>query len=305
MPATNNIEAFSRYITTTRSGATARRYVIAVRMFLTWYETIGLPFSAAPRNTLVNYATSMLEAHYQTSTVRSHLAGVARYLRWVGSKSEIPLTVFSAPDLPSPKRKVKDILPPDTLRGYFSGVADLDEPMRTAALLLPCSGLRCGEMVSLPLACMSRRAVKLEDGTTKDVLTLRVTGKGGHERTVPLLDEGATALVKYLKGWRRNHTNTKWLFPGQSGHIATRTLRKAVQRVRRPSGLLYTPHSMRRTYLTTLFKQGVSPTVLTKIAGHGDVQVLINHYLQLDSDDLAGAVHAAGGKLLKPKGTAT
>jgi hypothetical protein len=57
---------------------------------------------------------------------------------------------------------------------------------------------------------------------------------------------------------------------------------------------------MRRTYLTTLFKQGVSPTVLAKIAGHGNVQVLVNHYLQLDASDLAAAVHAPGGRL-QPK----
>ena len=296
-----NLDAFGRYIATTRSGATAKRYLIAVRQFLRWFERYapGKNITQAPRNTLAEYAVVLLRTNYQTSTIRAHLAGIARYLRWLQSKYTVEIPEFTEPELPTQKRKVKDTLSPDVLANYFRSADQLEEPIRTAALLLPCSGLRCNEMVSLPLACMQRQRLPKANGETKDVLVLRVTGKGGHERLVPLLDEGAAALISYLKGWRRGHKSPRWLFPGRNGPIATRTLRRAVQQVRQPTGLEYTPHSMRRTYLTTLYRQGVEPTVLAKIAGHGDVQVLINHYLKLDADDLAAAVHAGGGRLLR------
>lgn len=297
------IEDFARYIATTRSGATAKRYVIAVQQFQRWFAQYApnKRVSEAPRDTLAQYAVSLLRSDYKTSTIRSHLAGIARWLRWLESKYSVQIPDFHDAELPVQKRVVKDTLEPSTLTQYFESANLLEEPMRTAALLLPCSGLRCAEMVSLPLACVQRQTLTLADGSSKDVLTVRVTGKGGHERLVPLLDEGAAALIQYLRGWRREHPNTKFLFPGRKGPIATRTLRRAIQLVRQPSGLSYTPHSMRRTYLTTLFRQGVSPTVLAKIAGHGDVQVLVNHYLQLNAEDIAGAVHAGGGRLLKPR----
>lgn len=294
------LEDFRRYISTTRSGPTGRRYVVAARAFLTWYAQLGLPLSKAPRDTLMRYATGLLEAGYEPTTIRSHLAGLHRYLKWLQNKTDMELPVFHEAELPSKKRKVKPTLAPGMLSEFFHTAAYLEEPVRTAALLLPCSGLRSEEMVSLPLGCLKRLSVVLEDGSKKDVLLLKIVGKGGHERIVPLLDEGAAAIVQYLKGWRREQSSTRWLFPGRSGHLATRTLRKAVQKVREHlgPGHDYTPHSMRRTHLTGLYRQGITPTILAKLAGHGDVQVLIDHYLDLNENDLAKSVHSAGGRLL-------
>jgi site-specific recombinase XerD len=301
------LDLFSQYITRTCSGATARRYVIAVRQFLGWFERYapGKTLDKAPRDTLVQYTVTLLKSNYQTTTIRSHLAGIARYLKWLQDRCSVQIPDLAEPEIPKEKRKaVKDTLSSSVLVNYFHAASQLDEPIRTAALLLPCSGLRCSEMVTLPLACAQRVHLQMVDGTNKNVLTLRLLGKGGHERLVPLLDEGAEILVSYLRGWRRKHPNARWLFPGRTkGPMATRTLRRAVQQIRQPMGLSYTPHSMRRTYLTTLFRMGVDPIVIAKIAGHSNVQVLVNHYLQLDASDLAEAVHAKGGRLLKnPKG---
>lgn len=299
-----SVEAFTRYIAVTRSGATANRYRIALVKFLGWWEKVGLPqVDQAPPDVLIRYSTAMLNSGYKPTTISSQLAGISRFLRWLETKS-YTLPKFLPPELPAIKRQVKDVLSQNTLERYMHDVSTtLEEPQRTAALLLPCSGLRCGEMVSLRLACIERRDVELQDGQLKPTLMLRVVGKGGHERVVPLLDEGAKALLNYLKGWRKHHPNTKWLFPGRSGHLSTRTLRRAVQQVRTPAGFEYTPHSMRRTYLTSLYKSGVNPVTLTKIAGHSSVKVLTDHYLQLDASDLAGEVHSANSRLIKKKGT--
>lgn len=300
-----NLEAFSRYVTHTRSGATAKRYTLAVRQFLEWLNLYapGKAITQAPRDTLAQYTVALLQSNYQTSTIRSRLAAIARYLYWLQAKHAIETPDFIEPELPKQKRRVKDTLNTYSLTDYLQTAASqLEEPIRTAALLLPCSGLRCSEMVSLPLACVQRERLQMTNGSTKDTLMLRLIGKGDHERLVPLLDEGADILVDFLRGWRRQHRNPRWLFPGRvkGGPMASRTLRKAVQHIRQPTGLAYTPHSMRRTYLTTLFRMGVEPVVIAKIAGHSNVQTLINHYLNLDASDLAGAVHAKGGRLLNP-----
>jgi integrase len=79
--------------------------------------------------------------------------------------------------------------------------------------------------------------------------------------------------------------------------MSDRTLRAALQHIRTPLGMRFTPHTMRRTYLTTLFRKGVDSAVLAKIAGHADIKTLITHYLALDDVDVARAVHMVGAKL--------
>jgi integrase len=204
---------------------------------------------------------------------------------------------FHPPEMPRHTRQIRDALAPELFERYFNLAAELDEPVRTAAMLLPCTGLRGGEMVGLPLGCMKRSKITLRDGTEKGVLMFRVFGKGGHERWVPLLDEGAQMVVGYLRGWRRSHSDAKWLFPGRKGHMSDRTLRAALQHIRTPLGMRFTPHTMRRTYLTTLYRKGVDIGYLAKIAGHTDTKTLLNHYLAINDIDIATAVHETGGSL--------
>jgi integrase len=204
---------------------------------------------------------------------------------------------FYPAELPRKKTRVKDILSPELFQHYFRLAEGLKEPARTAVLLLPSSGLRAEELCGLPLQCLRRSPLLLKNGYKKQTLTIVVKGKGGNERLVPLLDEGAQAVAAYLKGWRRRHPDTKWLFPGRNSHMADRTLRKAIQKVRVPLKMTWTPHTMRRTYLTTLYRKGVDPIIIQKIAGHKDLKTLINHYLYLDENDLVTAVHSSGGRL--------
>ncbi len=297
--------AFEQYLTKTRSRLTARRYCTSVRGFFQWFHAVHrhTDLTKAPRDTLQTYSMHLLNRGYHPGTVHSNVAGISKYLRWFSRSRGVVLPDFFKVELPKQTHKVKDTLRPEDLHHFFRLAGELEEPVRTAVLLLPCSGLRSEEMATVTLKGVRRVNFEYPDGRVKPTLTLLVKGKGGNERIVPLLDEGAPALVAYLKGWRQTHRNTEWLFPGRySGHIATRTLRDAVQRVRAPLKLTFTPHTMRRTYLTALYRQGVDAEMLSKIAG-SSVKVLIKHYLNLDENDIVNAVHSRGGKLKQPTRT--
>jgi site-specific recombinase XerD len=290
--------AFERYIQAVRSPVTAAKYGSAVKGFVSWLRGQGVThLDKAPLNSVRNYCIFMVEEGYSPATVYVRIAGVNRFLKWCRDEG-LKIPDFYPAELPRRTTKVKDVIPSELFGHYFRLAEELNEPARTAVLLLPCSGLRAQELCSLPLVCFRRVPLKLRDGTKKQTLSIIVKGKGGNERFVPLLDEGAQAVAAYLKGWRRRHPDTRWLFPGrEEGHIADRTLRKAVQKVRVPLKMTWTPHTMRRTYLTTLYRKGVDPIILQKIAGHKNLKTLINHYLYLDEQDLAGAVHGSGGRL--------
>ena len=287
------LKAFERYISRIRSENTRVKYVFEVRRFLEWLSVNGMTdLNTLPRNTLVRYSGYLIGEGFQPSTLHGQMVAVKRFIGWCQTEGiEVPPQYLV--ELPKVPVRVKDVLPKELFRQYFEQAAELNEPMRTATLLLPCSGLRAHEIVSLPLKCLRKTVLK-----KKETLTLLVKGKGGDERLVPLLNEGAEALMVYLKGWRKHHPDKKWMFPGRSkGHMTDRALRLALQRVRKPLKMSFTPHTMRRTYLTTLYRQGVDPMTLAKIAGHKNLKTLLHHYLYLDEHDLAAAVHNRGGSL--------
>lgn len=293
------LEPFGRFIATVLSEGTEGKYTAAAEKFLTWCALQGWEdWEDLPPTTLRDYCAGLVEAEYRPATVQAQMAGVGRFIKWARQQG-YKLATFHDPELPRNHRKVKDSLSPELLTHYFRIADDLDEPVRTAAMLLPCAGLRGSELVSLPLSSLRSTRLKLEDGSIKETTTLVVKGKGGDERMVPLLDEGAKLLAGYVAkgGWRWKQSDPDWLFPGRHGHLADRTLRSAVQRIREPLKMRFTPHTMRRTYLTSLYRQGVDPLTLAKIAGHKDVKTLMTHYLALDEFDLAGAVHNKGGRL--------
>ncbi len=294
------LSAFQKYMGQTRSKPTARRYVIAVTSFLTWAEGALGRISVVnfPPETLSGYTQHLLSKSYKSTSIQLHLSGINRYFRWLKEHRNVKIPEFYSVEMPKNKRKVKDILDSRALALYFKYANELEEPARTAVMLLPCSGLRSQEMVSLALKSSLRRSpFRLGDGTVKDTICLVFPGKGGHERIVPLLDEGVTVLHRYLKGWRASNIDTLYLFPGRGSHISTRKIRDAVQSVREKIGMEFTPHTMRRTYLTTLYRKGVDITMLAKIAGHSNTQILVDFYLALDETDIVGAVHSKGGRL--------
>lgn len=294
-----DLTAFEAYITAIRSKATAHRYGISVSNFLNWLERAhsSALMTQLPPSTLSEYSMAMLEDGYMPSSVHSQLAAVQRYFRWLREKKGMAIVTFHRVELPKRKRKIKDALSPEQLTHYFRVANELEEPLRSAVMLLPCSGLRSQEIVELPLQSLKRISFQQENGTQKNLLCLMVKGKGGNERTVPLFEEGAEILLGYLREWRREHSDQEFLFPGRyKGHLSTRALRDAVQKIRGAFKALWTPHTMRRTYLTTLYRRGMPVTTLAKIGGHS-VQVLVEYYLALDDHDVVRAFKSAGARL--------
>lgn len=291
-----SVEGFKAYLMGVRQPATADKYSRCVKMFLTVVADSNYRnIDDLPPNILGQYAGALKNRGYGQSSIHTHVYAVQRYLNWIrGQGATVPN--LAAPDLPTIQFRVKSILDPEQLQHYFNlANSSLDEPVRTAVMFAPCCGLRAQELCKLQLTNIRRGKVQFGD-TPKDTLLLQVIGKGGKERIVPLMDEGTQLLTTYLGGWRRS-TGGPWVFP--AGHTAAlsqkplhdRTLRNAMMRVRDPMGLDFTPHTMRRTYLTLLWRRGVPEAVLAKIAGHKDIGTLLRHYLALDEADIMGKFH--------------
>jgi len=285
---------FLEHMKSVRREETAYQYYYAVGRFYRWLEETDVrDITKVSPNVLSDYCSMLLADGCSPSTVNVKVAGVRRYVRWLKLQG-IDVPELHAPEKLRVVRRVREVLSDEDLEAYLEAAEDrLGEPTRTAAMLLPYTGLRSGEVVTLSYHCLKRVPVKFKDGR-REVYCLKVEGKGGHQRVVPLL-EGIEVLHEYL-GWRKKLPDKRWLFPGrQKGHIAGHTLRVAVSSLR-DDGQEFTPHTFRRTYLTNLYKKGVDPIVLAKLAGHADVSTLMRHYLAIGEDEIVAAVGRAQGE---------
>lgn len=305
-----SISAFREHLIGVRSKGTARKYAAYVETFLGSVRSNGYAgFSELPPGFLSEFAAALSRSGKAPSTVRVEVAAVKKYLDWIRGKGIMVAPQVNV-DLPPGEVIMRPVLPTAQFTAYFRHAdADLEEPVRTAVMLLPCCGLRASEMVSLKLGHIHKARVKMAARGSKEkhktTLFLKVRGKGNKERHVPLMEEGVEILAGYLNGWRRSGSGT-WLFPSrhlQRGvarggkHISARHLRGALQTMREPMGLEFTPHTMRRTYITMLWKKGVDLATIAKIAGHVSIQTTINHYIVMEPGDVIKALHDAGSSM--------
>ena len=150
--------------------------------------------------------------------------------------------------------------PPDTLRGR-----------RDAAMieLAYASGLRVSELVKLPLA-----DVNLNSGF------VRVTGKGGKTRLVPLGAAARDRIERYLAADRPalvRDPAERALFLTERGTPMTRqgfwkALRKhaADAGTRLPGGSM-SPHKLRHSFATHLVERGADLRAVQAMLGHADI----------------------------------
>ncbi len=308
-----SIPAFKQYLSGVKSEATALKYSKYTTTFLQMMAANGYKkFSEIPPGLLSTFASMLSQQGKNPSTVRVQVFAVKKYLEWVAGRG-MQVPPQNKPELPKRNHVIKESLPQAQFSLYFRQAdMELEEPVRTAAMLLPCSGLRADEMVHLKLSSIKQYSVQLKNKKIKKTMALLVFGKGGKERVVPLMEEGVEILTGYLAGWRSRQPGP-WLFPrtsqskGERGRlkakstgkkaITDRSLRSALQKLREPLGMEFTPHTMRRTYITMLWRKGVNLATIAKIAGHASVQTTINHYIVMDNKDNIQALHDAGSAL--------
>ncbi|WP_100643875.1 site-specific tyrosine recombinase XerD [Alteromonas facilis] len=144
-----------------------------------------------------------------------------------------------------------------------------DDPieMRDKAMLevLYATGLRVSELIGLDMS-----AVSLVQGV------VRVTGKGGKERLVPLGETAVDCLQSYLRMARPELMVNKSdvLFPSRRGRQMTRQTfwhRIKHYAVRANINVDLSPHTLRHAFATHLLNHGADLRVVQMLLGHSDL----------------------------------
>ncbi len=214
---------------------------------------------------LQGYLRDRLAAGASRRTMARFLSACRRFYRWLlreGLRTDDPTADLEGPrvgrSLPETltEAEVEALLAaPDT-----TGTLGLRD--RAMLELLYATGLRVSELVGLP-----RDALDLEQGV------VRVLGKGGKERLVPLGENAILWLERYLAA-RSGRGGERFLFPGRGGRPLTRQafwyrLKAHARRAGIETPL--SPHGLRHAFATHLINHGADLRVVQMLLGHSDL----------------------------------
>ena len=234
------------------------------------------------------------QAGYRTSSGARWISSIKGFYRHALSKGRItedpsahvahPKRGRPLPDAMSEKEVLALLAAPDVEDAV--GLRD-----RAMLELLYASGLRISELVGLTSA-----AVNLRQGV------VRVTGKGGKERLVPIGQEAMQWLRRYLDEARPRlpgSDTTAALFPSRRGRAMTRqNFWYAVKRYALRAGIDrdISPHTLRHAFATHLLNHGADLRAVQMMLGHADLSTtqIYTHIAQARLKELHETHHPRG-----------
>ena len=248
-------ETFARFLRSPSLAETTRRaYAVDLREFAGWLGGRELGVEAVDARVLTEYAAELGRGRPKRSpaTIARKLAAVRSFLRFALGPERVP----GASLAPRRPRRLPDAPKPDEVDATleaFDGEGPL--ALRNSALLelVYSAGLRSAEAVGLDLG----------DVDFEQEL-VRVRGKGGKERVVPLGEEAAHRLARYLHEARpklSSRAENALFLSARGRRLDTSTLRR----------LLPHPHRLRHAFATHLLEGGADLRTIQELLGHSSL----------------------------------
>lgn len=265
-------------------------YTGDVKMFLEFLKSKGVTFDGSlTRFYITSYKEHLLKENYTVNTINKKINSLNSFNHFLISKglckekavapnkdkikvargSEKEVEVFSDEEI-------------EKILFYINDKQKISQRDRLVIMLLLFTGLRVSELVNLKIADI-------------DLLTLslKVVGKGGKFREVPIKLELKEAIKEYLEGERKEHKHNEseyLLLTQRADKMDKDTVNKLLRKHGKKLNIKMKPHKLRHTFCTRLIKKGVDLTTVAKLAGHANVQTTGQFYINTSREDQQRAI---------------
>jgi len=272
--SSNTLDAYLNDITQFQDFLTHSGHVV---------ESSSIRIETIDRLAVRSFMGYLYEKKYSATTMRRKLSTLSSFFRFLCREGYVKNNVANT--VPAPRMQNK-------LPAYFS-VDDMFRllqlpqgesflPVRDRALLelFYSCGLRISELVGLTL-----------ENTNLKSRTIKVLGKGGKERLLPLGRQCVDALKTYLNA-RMDKTRkpgTDQLFLNHRGAgITVRGVRKVVDKYIKQGNFAggVSPHSIRHSFATHLLEGGADLRSIQELLGHSSLSTT-QKYTHLTLDRLS------------------
>ncbi|WOT05735.1 site-specific tyrosine recombinase XerD [Shewanella youngdeokensis] len=216
-----------------------------------------------------DYLAVRYEQKFAKSSTARLMSCLRRFYGYLVVKKQINLDPTALLESPKLARHLPDSLTEDDIDRLLSEPCD-DDPIecRDKAMLelLYATGLRVSELVGLTMEQLS-----LRQGL------VRIVGKGGKERLVPMGELAVAEVENYLKFARTELLKSKQsdvLFPSKRAQQMTRQTfwhRIKLYALRANIATHLSPHTLRHAFATHLLNHGADLRVVQLLLGHSDL----------------------------------
>ena len=244
------------------------------RQFADWAGARDVEPRQVDVRTLRRYAAGLSERGAAPATIARRLAalrGLFRVQMELGAREDNPAELVSSP---KKAQRLPRVLKASEVAALLDSIpADTPLDLRDRALfeLAYACGLRAEELVNLDV-----------ESVDFDSETVRVEGKGGKTRLVPVGEHARHALEKYLAQSRPalggEHATDPALFLSKSGRrLSTSDVRRRLTgwarraMARSPALARAHPHALRHSFATHLLDGGADLRAIQELLGHATI----------------------------------
>lgn len=243
---------------------TLKAYRADLVHFSRFADARGLGLLDVQRSHVLDYLASMLDASPRTTARR--LSALRRFYSHQARGGMIERDPMDRIDAPRLGRPLPGALTEQEVESLLAA-PDVETALgfrdRTMLEVLYATGLRVSELVGLEVSSVSTRQG-----------LVRVVGKGGRERLVPLGEVALDWLDRFVRGARPEILDTRSsdaVFPSRRAGAMTRQMFwLLVKRYAAGAGILHpvTPHTLRHAFATHLLNHGADLRVIQLLLGH-------------------------------------
>ena len=282
------LKGFKAYLSFEKnlSNNTSISYYRDVKLFLNWCDENHINFATLTNQTLERYLLYLKEKRYKVNSLFRKTESIKAFYKYLFVERRIdsnPLSTFKAP---KPERKLpeflnfkemEEILSAEFKKDRFNGIR-----MIAVIDLLYSTGIRVSELCNL-----------LIENVDLSNLWVRVYGKGGKERIIPISEKTAEVIRIYIEV-RNSYFEKKqiqpasYLFLNRTGQRISRvSIWKDIKRIARTVGIdknVY-PHIFRHSFATHLIQNGADIRSIGEMLGHSSLSTT-QIYTHLDHSTL-------------------
>ena len=269
-------------------------YAGDARHFAAWATDRGADPAEVDVRMLRRYAAGLAERGIAPATIARRLAalrGLFRTQMQAGARADNPAELLSSPKRPQRLPHVLKAGEVAALLDSIPAATPLEVRDRALFELAYACGLRAEELVTLDL-----------DALDFDAEAVRVEGKGGKTRLVPLGEHARQALERYLAKARpvlQTGDGDPALFLSKSGRrLSTSDVRRRLSGwtrravARSPALARAHPHALRHSFATHLLDGGADLRAIQELLGHATISTT-QVYTRVESARLRSAYSRA------------
>jgi site-specific recombinase XerD len=260
---------------------TRRAYRVDLAQLAEWAAGRDLEPHALGHRELRHFAGVVSERGATKSTVARKLAAIRTFYRQLVERGELEANPAELVSSPKKDAYLPKVLKADEVAELLDRIpasTPLDVRDRALLELAYAAGLRAEELVSLDL-----------DSLDPDAEEVRVEGKGGRTRVVPVGEHAWRALDRYMARGRTvlSTGESPALFLSKTGRrLSTSDVRRRLRLQTSRAGV--SPHTLRHSFATHLLERGADLRTIQELLGHSSISTT-QTYTRVESKRLKRA----------------